>query len=250
VTQAAASETTVEILPDGTINLDLDTLSEGEVRTHYPAIVQYAETLRDPQTVDEYNAAGALLTKVLRPAKKRLEAIFDPPAKEARKIARTLGDTKKELMAPVDAAAEAVEAGILAWEDAEEARTRAEQAELEAAATAVAEEMSEAEATALEEAGDVEGAAAVREAPIEDVSVPVVPRATARPAGVSVRETWDVEITDMKAFVKAVSQGRIPIQALKVDAAFCRRQVAGLRDQLNWPGAKPVRKRGVAARAR
>jgi hypothetical protein len=109
-----------------------------------------------------------------------------------------------------------------------EAKKQSEEAQLEAAIEA-------------EAAGEPEQAEAILK---EKPYVPTVKIVSEVPKikGAYVRETWSAEGFDLMLTVKAIVEGRAPIQAVKYDETWLNSQARAYKEKLKIPGVKPVSK--------
>jgi hypothetical protein len=146
-----------------------------------------------------------------------------------------------------------------------EAAARAERERLAAEARAQAEAAAkaQAEAQAAVEAGDQEAAAkamaaaqeAQEQAAMAEMTanvVTVVPtvEAPAKVSGISGRTTYAAQIDDLLELVKAVAEGKAPIEAIQADAKFLNAQARAFKKQGQlYPGVTAVAERSIAARA-
>ena len=124
------------------------------------------------------------------------------------------------------------------WQKVQERKRREEelrQQELERqrAETAVLEE-----AAQLERDGRADDAQALIEAPV--VMAPVaVPTAVPQIKGVSApRVTWKAEVTSLALLIKAVADGKVPVQAIQADEKFLNKMATALKGELKYPGVK------------
>ena len=122
------------------------------------------------------------------------------------------------------------------WEDEQE-RLRRTEAEARRATQEAAERAErEAQATVAEAQGAQAEAEAIRNAPSTVPPVTVMPAPKAR--GVSRRESWKAEVTDLHALVQAVAAGDVPMQAITADMSFLGKQARALKDALAYPGVR------------
>ena len=123
----------------------------------------------------------------------------------------------------------------------QEERRRAEERRLEAERQAQEKADRERQARELEAQGATAEADDVREAP--SVAQPVtLPSFVPRVAGVTHSAPWTAEVTDLKALVKAVADGAVPLKALRAEKRFINSQANALRDEMNWPGVRAYQK--------
>lgn len=175
---------------------------------------------------------------------------------ENRRMAMTrpLDDTKKQIMdlfrQPLQFLADAeslIKRGMLSYQNEQERIRRAEQARLDEIARKERERL-EKRAQAAEAKGQTEKAEALHEQ-AETVPVPVVAHAAPRVDGISTRETWSAEVTDMRALLQGVLDGKVPDVAVIADMKVLNAQARALKGAMNYPGVKAVSEKVVSARA-
>ena len=116
------------------------------------------------------------------------------------------------------------------------------------------------EAAAQAEAdGDGETAERILAQPlVVDIPVPqpvfMPPVATTMPppakvSGVSFRETWTAEVTDFRALVKAVAEGRAPLSLVQADESALGQYARSTRGTQKVPGVRFFPKTTTAVRA-
>jgi hypothetical protein len=120
-----------------------------------------------------------------------------------------------------------------------------EQLRLEAEARKKEEDARVAEAAALELEGKQEEAEEVLNTKPAFIPTPVAPKMVQKVAGVSGRTNWSAEVTDFKALVDAVSQGKAPILALQPNETFLNDQARSMKSLLSYPGVVAKDKSGT-----
>jgi membrane protein involved in colicin uptake len=157
---------------------------------------------------------------------------------EAARLAREAAEKRAAEEKALREAEEAERAGNRAA--AEAARAEAERAAKEAAKLDVRAEAKVEKAEA--KAADLELAAASVVSTIVDI-----PKAAA--AGVSGRENWRAEVTDLRALVQAVAAGQAPLSLLQANDKVIGQQARSLKAEFNVPGVRVWAERGIAARS-
>ena len=80
------------------------------------------------------------------------------------------------------------------------------------------------------------------------VPVPIVVSPPPKAAGISLREVWSAEIVDKMKLIKAVAEGRVPMDALQADMKFLNGAARSFKNALGYPGVRAVRTETMAAR--
>lgn len=199
-------------------------------------------------TVDDYSNAGAMLQDV----KNRVKQID-----ELRKsMTRPLDDAKAKIMAffkpasdKLNDAATIISNTMLVWEDEQERiRQEAEQKAHKEARERTEEEQL-ALAAELEASGDKETAEAIISAPVEVAPVKIqstVPRT----AQAFSRETWSGEVTDLMALVKAIAEGKAPLNLVMANQTAINGLARSLKRSMNYPGIRAISSKTMASRGR
>jgi hypothetical protein len=133
----------------------------------------------------------------------------------------------------------------------ESARKAAEEARKEAEALAAAAAEAEAKGDILgaqEAAQEAIAAAQAAESITHMAPVPVA--APAKLAGVSTREDWKAEVTDLLALVKAVAAGEASIELLEANQKVINQRAKALKAEFKVPGIRAYVVETVSARAK
>ena len=65
--------------------------------------------------------------------------------------------------------------------------------------------------------------------------------------GISMRETWAAEVTDLMQLVRAVAAGTVPINALMANMVFLGQQARSLKQAMRYPGVRAYPHNNLAA---
>jgi len=199
-------------------------------------------------TSPETYAMAANGLQLIKGMTKEIKDFFAPLKEKAFAAHRALTAAENDKLAPLVEAERFAKGAMTTWQLEQEAAARVEQRRLEEEARKRAEEEKLLDAIDAEQAGEPEAAERIL---AEPVLAPVVRIAPPVPAvsGISMRETWSADVFDMKALVRAVADGKVPMRALVVDAVFLNGQARALKGDLNYPGVRAVSKRSVASSA-
>jgi hypothetical protein len=194
-----------------------------------------------------YQRGGELIVAI-KGLRKQIDECFDPIVKKAHEAHKEAVAQKKKVEAPLVEAEGLLKPALAAWDTKQEELRRAEQRRLEEEARKRAEDEQLAYAAQAERCGDKEAAQAILDAPVE--VAPVIMTTAPKLAGVSYRETWSAQVTDMMALVKAVAAGQQPLSLLVVNIPGLNGMARALKGALNIPGVKAVCEKTVAAGSR
>lgn len=243
-----------------------------ELETQAAAIAQQIPLIA---ITDQRSFEAAVLDRVeIKRRLAKIEEVMGPICATAHAAWKMATAKRETLRAPFLEADRAYSRAMGAYEveqarirhEAEEAaqreRERAVQAERERVAAEErrlkieAEDQRLAEAAAAEQRGDSETAQRLIDAPVATPVVqarPVfVPAPPAPPppvaSGVSFRDTWTAEVTDLMALVQAVATGAQPITLLAPNLPALNQLARALKGAMNVPGVRAHHERIAAQR--
>ena len=128
---------------------------------------------------------------------------------------------------------------LTAYQAVERRKREEEERVAREAAEKQAQEEALQRAIDLAAAGEDEAANAVLEEPI--VAAPVViPASAPKPTGSVARKNYDIEITDLKALVAAVTAGTLPMLCVVPNESFIRNQAKAMKEAFAMPGVKLI----------
>jgi hypothetical protein len=192
-----------------------------------------------------YARAGEAL-KTIKDLRAQIEDTFGPVVRKAFEAHREAVAQRKKVEAPLIEAENILKPRINRYLEEEERKRRAEEARLQAAAQKQLEDEQLAEAEYYEQAGDTEAAEEV----LAETRAPapvMVPASKPRVQGITRRKTWSAQVTDIRALIRAVADGKAPINCLKADMVFLNQQARSMKGTLNWPGVKAVSDSNISA---
>jgi len=170
------------------------------------------------------------LTRPLDQAKAKIMDFFRPP---------------KELL---EEGERVLKGAMLAYSRAEERKRREHEAQLREEARRNRERL-EAEARAAA-ANGAEDVAELKREQAENVITPILAPVTPKPKGIAIPETWRAELTDKKAALRAVVDGKAPDELGEVNMKVANRLAMSLKQAFAYPGLRAVPMKSVAARRR
>ena len=166
------------------------------------------------------------ITKPLNAALRAANDLFRTPADVLKKAESTLKRAAGAYLAEVERRRAAAEA---------EARRKAEKERVAL----------EKKALAAEKKGNEDRAADIRERASAVVAAEPEPEAKA-PKGVSTRQSWRAEVTDLKALVKGVASGKVPLEAVQANTMYLNGVSRSMKAEMKFPGVSSVSKSVVA----
>jgi hypothetical protein len=190
-------------------------------------------------SVDAYEQANRL-GRVLQAASKERESWFKSVKQRIDAIKAPILSAEKEDCGSIDQEKLRLGREITAWD----IKVRREREEEERKAREEAEKQAREEqlqrAVELEASGDLQQAEAVlEEAPYIPPVIIQAPTAPKVQGKVS-RKTYKARVTDLKALVKAVADGKAPLGAIMADTSYINKQAANDKENFSMPGCELV----------
>lgn len=183
-----------------------------------------------------YEKAGELL-KAHKAMEKEIKDYHKP-------IKQAIDVSKKKVIDAEKAELEKLNLGTLhlnhemtAWYQAAEKKRKEEEARLAEIARKEAEEQQLRDAEQAEKEGNKEEAEAILSEEVH-IPPPVVQKTTPKVSGVAMRTTWKAKVSDLKALIKAVHDGKVPINAIQANEVFLNQQARALKGTMEYPGVK------------
>ena len=207
---------------------------------------------------------------VIRQMRKKIGDVFDPiieAAKEAKKKAdnaRAIAIREKEKIEEPLLRAEAFLNGQIVEYKREQDRKRQEEEEI-LRQEAIKNEMERrkkeeedrlAQAAELEKVGAQEEAGMLLADTIEEIAKPIEvyipPPETPKVEleGATVKTFWKAEVIDLRALVKAILEGKAPLNAVEANMTMLNGMARSLKKEMNIPGVKAVSTSSMAATGR
>ena len=174
-----------------------------------------------------YRDAAEYLIQV-KGFRKRVEEVFGPIVKSSHAAWKAACDLRKKADSPLDQAETILQPALDKFRRAQEAIRAEKEAKLQAEARKRAEDERLAAAIEADKNGKSEEAEALIQAPVQ-APVVVLPKATPKVEGASVRRTWKARVTN--AYL-------IPREYLMVDEAKLNSVAKALKEGFSVPGAE------------
>ena len=211
-----------------------------DVQNRNLALVEQAGQV-EVYDADSADRAGRLLTQV-KSVVKSIEDARKQVTKGLDEAKARAMEQQRNAQAPYLEAQEHLEGVLLAFDKAERERVAREQAEAEAQRAAL-----ENEAQRAAEEGRIDDAAALQ---VQRDTTGAVTKAH-RAAGTQARRTWEGEVTDFDAFLKAVAENAmLPSNLLQVNQSALNAYARATDGKMNVPGVTFRQKASIAATAR
>lgn len=159
-------------------------------------------------------------------------------------------DIKKRLQGPVETNLQPLANEIKRFEREQEEKRQAEERRLAAELEKQEQERKLEAAAAAEAVGmDATSVDAILEAP-STVPAPVAAPTFQRVAGMSSRDAWCAEVTDLYALVKAVAKDKKLLPLLQANMPALNAQARSLKTAMQLPGVKAVNKGSLVGMGR
>jgi len=184
--------------------------------------------------------------KGIKAVGKDIELFCEEGIKSAHATWKTLLAARDEKLKPLQEAEKILKGKMIRFTEEEERKRKIEEARLREEMRKKDEELRLAQAAELEKEGRIEEAAQIIEEPVYTPAV-TLPKVE-QPKGVSYRENWSAQVTDLKALCRAVVEGRVPEAAISPNMTVLNQQARSLKSALNWPGVKVISEKTAALR--
>lgn len=197
---------------------------------------------------DTLNAAGAFVTERIRPLLAEADAVFDPVILSAHRSHKEALNAKAKVSGPLVQAEGILKASIGGFIRQQEQIRQEEERRLRREEELRQEQIREAEIEAAEKAGADAGLVeAICEEPLPPPAPVVVPRFQ-KPAGISTRETWAAQVTNLKELCRAIAEGDLPEVYVAPNMTALNARARAEKGLMQIPGVRAVSDTGVSAR--
>lgn len=207
------------------------------------AMLASAESFRI-KTADDYRGAAEALKSVKgrQSELKGLRETITKPMLAALEAARALFRRPEATLADAE---QLLKRAMSDFDEEQERQRREVQRKLDEAAERERRRLAQQADRAVAK-GDTDKAIELQERAAMVVA-PIAQQERASVAGVSRRETWHAEITDLRALVRGIADGRVPLAAIEPNQRFLNGQARALRAELRYPGVRAVPERTIAS---
>lgn len=177
------------------------------------------------------------IVKKVKDRRKMWSNMIKPVKEAARAAWQKVIDLEKEVDTPLSVIEnEVCKPKLVAWEQEQERKRRAEQERIAKELKRQEEEAKLAVAVELEAGGNQAAADLVLETPSVAPAIEL-PKTTAV-KGISYRDIYSAVVTDKLAFVLAVAAGKIPLEAVSENGSFLNNQAKAFKGALAYPGVE------------
>lgn len=216
------------------------------------SIQERAVVLLDPATkqvkkiidIATANFAGELVSDI-GIVRKEIAVFFNPNIAKADDLHKSLIKDKRRFDDPMAILEGGFKKEIGAFSLEESRRREAERLQREATAKRQHEDLVVGVAAEVEKS---DGTAAAEEILKEVDNVPPVVAEKLTVAGTTIRAVWKAEVTDLRALVKAIAEGKVPLAAVEANLSFLNRQAGSLKAEMAYPGVRVYEDRQVGKR--
>ena len=209
------------------------------LRKEYSPIIQAAKELT-VDSVDTYEEANKL-GRLLQAASKETEAFFKEVKVQVDAIKKPVLAAEKEHMNPLEEQKLRLGREITSWD----IKVRREREEEERKAREEAEKQAREDqlqrAVELEAAGELQQAEAILDEPVYVPPVIIQSVTAPKVQGKVAKTTYKARVTDLKALIKAVADGKAPIGALVANESFINNRARDDKENFSIPGCELVR---------
>ena len=221
----------------------MDIAKAVEIKTENLKMLEAAKAfaIKDRPT---YEAVVEQVKKV-KDRRKWWSNLIEPVKQASRSAWQKVVDLEKEVDTPLAMLEnEVLKPKLVNWEREEERKRIAEQEKISAELKRQEEEARLKVAVELEQGGNHHAADLVLESPSMAPAIEL-PKTTAV-KGISYRDIYSAVVIDMPAFIKAVHEGKIQMDAVSPNGPFLNNQAKAFKGALSYPGVE-VKVNRVAA---
>lgn len=213
------------------------TINEQEIES---SIMPVVNQVRELQITDnETYLISADLLKEVAIRRQQVADAFNDLIAEANRHHKNLIAKRNKYDAPLLSAESQLKRIRVAYIQEQERKRREEEQALQAKLRKQEEDRRIAEAAALEDAGMQADGLSVLDEPQHQIAV-VMPPPVPKVDGISHREQWSAEVTNMLELIKGIVDGTVPVIAVMPNQTFLNQQARSLKSLLQYPGVKAV----------
>jgi len=222
---------------------------DNEIKTEALALIEQARAIKVTNAAEYQQACD--FGRELAGRIKRAEIYFENLIEPARTAWKRLTTARDAILTPMEQAKKHVSQLAANWQLEERKRAEAE-AEQERIKAVRAEEDRRLQAA---EALAAEGRQAEAEQLLVEEAIPMpivanVSQNVPKVSGVSTaRLYFGIEVTSLKLLVEAAAAGKIPLECLKADESFLKKQAAAFKGKLAYPGVRVTQTAGTSFRS-
>lgn len=188
---------------------------------------------------ESFQKAGRILL-IIKEVRKEIDATFDPIIKKAHESHKEAVAQKKKVDAPLIEAEGIIKPRLAAYHEEQERKRREEEEKTRAEALKKAEDDRLLDAVSAEQSGMTDLSDSILEGPAYVPTIVTPQSNVVKMQGVSFRDSWKAEVFDMKALLKAVLDGRVPMNVIEVNTTVLNGLARSLKGQINYPGVRTV----------
>ncbi len=192
-------------------------------------------------TVEDYSFADLMFKEL----KGWIKTLDEEEKKITRPLLEGVENARALFRGPKQKANEAkdiLNIRMTTFADEKKTKEREEERRLQEIARKRAEEEALQQALEAEAAGEKEEAQRIIEEPVYVPPIKVISEVP-KSKGTFIRTTWSAEGFDLMATVKAIAEGKAPLQSVKYDMVFLNSQATDYNLTLNIPGVRAVSKK-------
>lgn len=188
-------------------------------------------------TVEDYHQVTAIGLAAAKVGKEATE-FYAPEVSQLHKLWKDKTEERGAIVGPADNVKNVAARLCGAWQVEQERLRREEERKQQEEQLRLAETEAVETAAALEREGRNEEAEAIISTPVDVAPVSVASNVP-RVSGVTKpRDNWKAEVTSLMLLVKAVAEGKVPLQMVQVNQSALDSMARTLKTELRYPGVK------------
>jgi len=192
-------------------------------------------------TVEDYSFADLMLKEV----KGWIKILDDEEKKITRPLLEGIENARALFREPKQKANDAkniLSTRMVEWAEEQKRKEREKERQLQEEARKRAEEDALQQALEAEAAGEPEEAQKIIAEPVYVPPIKVVSEVPKSKES-HIREVWNAELIDLGILIKAIADGKAPLQSVEPNMTFLNNQARSYKQSLNIPGVKACSKK-------
>lgn len=222
--------------------MENDQSLQQEATTAFSQAQTLALAIRDQ---DSYANAATFLLQI-KSVRRKVEEFFGPMVKSAHKTWKESVALRQKADDPLDRAESVLKPALSRYLEEEEKKRLAIQRKAQEAADKLEQEARLHAAIDAEKDGDATRAEEILDTPAPVAPV-LIPKADAV-AGISTRETWKCEVTNIRELAAGILRGEVPITAIEPNMTVIGQAARAMKTEFKWPGVHTWKEQTIVGR--
>ena len=207
------------------------TKAQGEGAAYLKHASELSKSIKDDKS---YAEAAEYLVKIKK-FRKWVKDFFKPAKQRLDQAKREVLSMENQLDDPASRSQGILEPAIGAYLEDLEAKRKAEEERINRELREKEEKRRLEAAVEAEQSGDKDAAEKILDAPVTAAAA-VMPKTAPKVAGLTPQKRWFAEVTDKRAVLQAVLDGKIDMAAVDINMPYFNGLATRLKESFNYPG--------------